>query len=55
MMNWAAVHQTPSEDRCVACGSTLFKVDQVRNKAGNAYEGWVCHSCKSLFWVRSDD
>jgi len=54
MMNWDVVHQNPSVDSCVTCGRTMLKVDSVRNKAGIAYEGRVCHSCKVLFWVRKD-
>jgi hypothetical protein len=54
MMNWDAVKQSPSWVTCVACGRAMLKVDPVRNKAGVAFEGRVCHSCKVLFWVRKD-
>jgi uncharacterized protein with PIN domain len=54
MMDWSVIRQVPSEDRCVACGRAMLRVDAVRNKAGKAYEGWVCHPCRSLTWVRAD-
>lgn len=54
MMDWKKVAQFPSEDICVACGGGMLLVEPIRTKKGVTYEGRVCHSCKSLFWVRKD-
>jgi len=51
MIDWNTINQSPSGDSCVACGGTMLKIAPVRNKAGRAYEGRVCHSCKTLLWV----
>jgi hypothetical protein len=55
MVDWSVTHQSPSNDSCVVCARPMRAVDPIRNKAGIAYEGRVCHSCKVVFWVRKDD
>ena len=54
MMDWGKVRQSPCEDRCVTCGRPMLKVEPIRDKNGLVYEGRVCHSCKSVFWLKED-
>jgi uncharacterized protein with PIN domain len=54
MMDWNKVKTSASEDRCVACGGPMLRVEPVTSNRGVAYEGRVCHDCKSLFWIKKD-
>jgi len=54
MMDWKKVGQSPSEDRCVTCGRTMFQVEPITSRRRIVYEGRVCHSCKFLYWIRKN-
>ena len=52
MMDWGTVSQEPSETRCISCGEKMMDVGPVRDKKGVVFDGLVCHSCKTILWVR---
>jgi uncharacterized protein with PIN domain len=53
MIDWKKVDQTPSEQRCVQCGGKMHKVEPVADPKGRSYDGFVCHNCKRVIWVRA--
>lgn len=54
MMDWGKVSQGPSATKCLSCGGEMMSVEPVRDKKGLAYDGLVCHNCKTLLWTRKD-
>jgi hypothetical protein len=54
MMDWKVVPQTASDKLCVSCGGAMEKADPVRDKKGLVYDGFVCHRCKVVFWLKRD-
>lgn len=54
VMDWKKTEQTQSEDYCSVCGGCMLKVKSIRSGKGVYYEGRVCHTCKTLFWIRKD-
>ena len=52
MVDWDRVKQVPSSEVCVRCRGKMYHVDGMRDKKGQAYEGTVCHTCKTVLWVK---
>jgi len=54
MIDWRTTPETAAEKHCITCGGAMMKVGPVRDKKGLVYEGFVCHGCKSIFWLKRD-
>jgi len=54
MVDWGKVEQRPSSRKCLQCGSVMKEVEPVRDSKGATYDGFVCHSCKQVLWVKAD-
>ena len=54
MLDWSKVHQTDSDRPCITCGRNMKKVEPFRDKKGLVYDGFVCHNCKRVFWLKRD-
>ncbi len=52
MVDWTRAMQTQSQARCVSCGGPLYEVEVARDEKGQEYDGTVCHTCKTVLWVR---
>lgn len=53
MVDWDKVKQVPSGEVCVSCRGKMYHIETIRDKKGRAYEGTVCHSCKTVLWVKT--
>ncbi len=53
MINWDKVKQSPSDQKCSECGSTMNKTEQAVDSKGQRYDGYVCHTDKRLIWVKA--
>ncbi len=54
MLDWTKVKQGRSGTSCLRCGRKMNAVEAVTDKKGFAYDGLVCHNCKSLLWFKKD-
>jgi len=54
MLDWSKLQLTDSDHACVTCGRKMKKVEPVRDKKGLVYDGFVCHDCKTVLWLRRD-
>lgn len=52
MMDWSKVEQTETDQACVTCGRILKKAEPFVDRKGLAYDGFVCHNCKTVFWMK---
>ena len=52
MLDWKALEQSPSDQKCVQCGEQMVTVGPVEDAGGSKYEGLACHSCRRVLWVR---
>jgi hypothetical protein len=52
MVKWQDVAQQESEQKCQVCGRPLNRTEEVIDKKGLRYEGYVCHLDKQVTWVR---
>ena len=52
MVNWEEVTQHDSDQRCQTCGQLLKRTEEVVDKKGTRYEGYVCHTDSQVTWVR---
>jgi uncharacterized protein with PIN domain len=53
MFDWSKAKQTHSTQRCVKCDNEMNVVEAVAGKGGQSYSGMVCHSCKTIVWIRN--
>jgi len=54
MIDWKKVRQSPSDQKCVQCGGQLIEVEPVSDSKGRNYDGFVCHACKRVIWVKTE-
>jgi len=54
MIDWGRVEQGRSDKPCTQCGRLMNTVERVSDKKGQAYDGLVCHHCRTLLWLKSD-
>jgi hypothetical protein len=52
MMDWSKVKQSQSDQSCVTCGGRMMKAEPFTDKKGLEYDGFVCHACKTVFWLK---
>jgi hypothetical protein len=53
MMDWAKLAQRPSETRCLSCGGVMMvTAEPLSDSKGAAFDGLVCHACKTVLWAR---
>ena len=52
MVKWNGVKQHDSDQKCQFCGAPLKETEELIDKAGGRYEGYVCHNDKWVTWVR---
>lgn len=53
MIDWPKVSQVDSDERCLGCGGTMKRVEDVTDNKGLRYSGIVCHKCKTVIWARA--
>jgi uncharacterized protein with PIN domain len=54
MVDWKTALQTDSDSACISCGTRMKKVEPYRDRKGLVYDGLVCHSCKTIYWLKRD-
>ncbi len=54
MIDWSRVKQGASDQTCTNCGGPMKSVEMVVDGKGLHYGGVVCHTCKSLVWLKMD-
>lgn len=52
MVRWKEVAQLQSDQMCQTCGRPLNRTEEVVDKKGGRYEGYVCHADRQVAWVR---
>ena len=52
IVRWQDVEQRESDQRCQVCGRPLYRTEEVVDKKGSRYEGYVCHADRQVAWVR---
>ena len=52
MVRWEEVRQEKSDQKCQTCGQPLKRTEEVVDKKGTRFEGYVCHPDKQVTWVR---
>jgi hypothetical protein len=52
MVKWQDVKQHESDQKCQVCGRPLNRTEEVVDKKGHRYEGYVCHPDRQVTWVR---
>jgi DNA-directed RNA polymerase subunit RPC12/RpoP len=52
MIDWKTADEKALDQKCVRCGGTLSTVELTTADSGLKYDGLVCHSCKSVIWLK---
>lgn len=52
MLDWSRVPQENSDQTCLTCAGGMNKTEPFHDKRGLVYDGFVCHNCKTVFWVK---
>jgi hypothetical protein len=53
MVDWSAIKQEQTEQRCTICGRTLSRTETVTDGSGPGFVGYVCHADKQVTWVKA--
>jgi hypothetical protein len=52
MVDWKAIGQYDTEQKCTQCGMPMKRTEEVTDGRSPAYEGYVCHRDKQVTWVK---
>ncbi len=53
MLDWGAVKQEESDQKCTLCGRPLMRTETVTDGRGPEFVGYVCHQDKQVTWLKA--